>query len=572
MKGIHLYSFFKDRLKELLHLNSLDSYRVRHHNVNTILNELRDFIIGWQNFTVKRAETVQLSLKEAIAILDKDEILCYPGIGKRSVIELLRKFDAELNSSKGNRNTPACTQITYLLSELLTFNKDIYLGNLFDSIEKIFASDEEIADKDFYISVERLDDMTSSLARELLNIGYSKRGLYGIIKYYSKKPDTIDSFHAFKNCLLDERGRNHCVVLVVHGIPGNFVLSNFKSEMDVDPANEQFRSSPQFVNFASPQPKKRFYVHRCVASDGDSAIKEALTRLSADIDSINLYLSRLNIEIQPTALVVREKDKHHDAIFLPTRFFLDDDFQDMAKSNIFRKIIDTILGCKYVEHDLKDRLVSALRHLRIGDRDGEIEQRFINYRIALEYIFSSPMVEENTFGRLKTNLSNILFINYVRRNFDDLENTLKKAGLISQGEALSDKNIDALIQSASNILLKYRLMKYKSCLFVHKDKRKNFVHNHMDNVNMHLSRIYHLRNELIHEAAIKQDIEDLTSNLRYYLILVITKMVSFFNYAIQDSKMDLSIEYFFYEMKKRRMIIEEDWSFDSLMRQFPYDD
>ncbi len=244
----------------------------------------------------------------------------------------------------------------------------------------------------------------------------------------------------------------------------------------------------------------------------------------------------------------------------------------MAKSNIFRKKIDTILGCKYVEHDLKDRLVSALRHLRIGDRDGEIEQRFINYRIALEYIFSSPMVEENTFGRLKTNLSNILFINYVRRNFDDLENTLKKAGLISQGEALSDKNIDALIQSASNILLKYRLMKYKSCLFVHKDKRKNFVHNHMDNVNMHLSRIYHLRNELIHEAAIKQDIEDLTSNLRYYLILVITKMVSFFNYAIQDSKMDLSIEYFFYEMKKRRMIIEEDWSFDSLMRQFPYDD
>ena len=236
----------------------MDSYRVRHHNVNTILNELRDFIIGWQNYTVKRAETVQLSLKEAIAILDKDEILRYPGIGKRSVIELLRKFDAELNSSKGNRNTPACTQITYLLSELLTFNKDIYLGNLFDSIEKIFASDEEIADKDFYISVERLDDMTSSLARELLNIGYSKRGLYSIIKYYSKKPDTIDSFHAFKNCLLDERGRNHCVVLVVHGIPGSFVLSNFKSEMDVDPANEQFRSSPQFVNFASPQPKKGF--------------------------------------------------------------------------------------------------------------------------------------------------------------------------------------------------------------------------------------------------------------------------------------------------------------------------
>ena len=64
---------------------------------------------------------------------------------------------------------------------------------------------------------------------------------------------------------------------------------------------------------------------------------------------------------------------------------------------------------------------------------------------------------------------------------------------------------------------------------------------------MHLIRIYHFRNMLIHEAAINQDIEGITSNLRYYLYFVIEQMILFYT----TTKMDklLSIDDFFYEYK-----------------------
>lgn len=571
MKGIDLNPFFKDRLKELTDLNSLDTYRVRHHNVNTILREVRDFIVGWQNNRVKRIETVQLSIEEALSLMEKDEVLLYTDIGKANTIKKLKSFDSELSKlARDNKNKVSFTRIIFLLSDIISLNKEVYLENLLNAIESFLLSNVDVIDENFVPTVERLDGLVSSLARELIDSGYSKRGLFNIVRVYPRKINSIEVFRSFKKKLLVNRGSNHKVILALQGIPKGLVLSNFHQTIDKSIIPPQYHDA-RVDNFLAQKSKKSFFIHDCVASDGHTAVKKAKTKLSEEIDSINLYFSDLNVKIMPHAMVVGERDGRFNLLFLPTCFFLDDDSRDLAKANFFRKKTDNILNSQYVCDDLKDRLVSALRHLRIGNTDGEIEQRFINYWIALEYIFSSPMVEENTFERLKTNLSNILFVNYVRRNLVDLENKLTKEGLLLPGQHLDENNIDSFIQSTENVLLKYRLHKYKSHLFGTKEKRKEFVKKHIDNVTRHLSRIYHLRNELVHEAAIKQDIEDLTSNLRYYLILVVTKIVSFVNYAISTGRTDLTIEFFFYEMDSRRMLLEDDWSIESLVRKYPED-
>jgi hypothetical protein len=45
----------------------------------------------------------------------------------------------------------------------------------------------------------------------------------------------------------------------------------------------------------------------------------------------------------------------------------------------------------------------------------------------------------------------------------------------------------------------------------------------------HLTRLYRLRNELIHDAAIIENIENLTGNLRYYLNFILNKLIEFFS-------------------------------------------
>lgn len=80
----------------------------------------------------------------------------------------------------------------------------------------------------------------------------------------------------------------------------------------------------------------------------------------------------------------------------------------------------------------------------------------------------------------------------------------------------------------SLICLRYQIQMMKSHCHS-KSKLKDYVQNHEKNVKYHLQRIYRLRNELIHEAALKQNIENITSNLRYYLTFIINQCISYFS-------------------------------------------
>ncbi len=574
MKRFDFIQFFKDRFCELLKYNTLDSYRVRYHNVNTCLKELKQLVVGWQNFTIKRAETLQLCIRETISLIQNDEVLLYPSVSKDSLVKILKELDAKLKSGAENKRASLTfTHIVYLLSNIIDANAKCYLINLFDKIEEMISSDEEVEDGEFVPLVQKLDNLIGSLVRELLSRGFSKRGLFNILSGYKKTANSVEAFKDFRNGLLSNINLKYKVILCVRisEAPANFVLSNFLTELDRSIIPEKYQNNPQIKNLLESYQSKRFYIVECHASDGDSAIKQAKKQLSADLDSLYLYLSKTQIELLRQAIVIRYRPTYTDVIALPTKFFLDCNYtQELSKANQFRKELDKVRTGKYISVELKERLASSLRHLRIGDMDSEIEQRFINYWIGLEYIFSSPKVEDNTFIRLRSNLTTLLAVNYVKRNVRNLELELIKRRVISEDEHITDENIDALIFATDNILLKFRLSKFKSRLFGHKDKRKEYVEAHISNLNNHLSRIYHLRNELIHEAAINQDIEDLTSNLRYYLMTVITRIVAFLS-SRKFSK-EVSIEEFFYEMEIRNMIIQDSWSLESLLLKYPEDD
>ena len=206
--------------------------------------------------------------------------------------------------------------------------------------------------------------------------------------------------------------------------------------------------------------------------------------------------------------------------------------------------------------DIKDRLFAALRHLRIGDAQTDIDQQFINYWIALEFIFASSSRNDNTFQRIKDNLVRIMTVCYVKRNLLYLKNWTVMTGLLDVKDDIVTKvNDDAFVESVPNILLRYRLKNMKANIR-QKESIKDYIKMHETNLLQHLSRIYRLRNELVHEAAIKQDIVNVTSNLRFYLVFVINQMVGFFSDSVFGVKQKSMLN-FFWTYEKYEMSIEE---------------
>ena len=313
----------------------------------------------------------------------------------------------------------------------------------------------------------------------------------------------------------------------------------------------------RFSKFIKPAKSVRFYIYRCKSLDSISAIKIAKGKLSSLLDVLNLGLSRLSADIPNTALVITKNEGGTYVYEIKTQYQLDGQYSNsFSAAERFKKDIDKIQNNSNISQSVKDRLDAALRHLRIGNVSAELEQRVVNAWIALEFIFSSPETNENTFSRLKTNIANVLVSCYIKRNLLALNESLIKDKIIMSGTLYWEQSdLDEFINKQDSILIKYRLKKMKSRLFTHTDKLLAYAKRHEKNLLWHIARIYRLRNQLIHEAAIKQDIENVTSNLRYYLVFLLNQIIVYF--ANDQEKRNVTLEDFFFEYDIHMKMITE---------------
>lgn len=192
----------------------------------------------------------------------------------------------------------------------------------------------------------------------------------------------------------------------------------------------------------------------------------------------------------------------------------------------------------------------------MANDSNDIELRFVNYWIALEFIFSSPISNENTFVRIKKHLVNILCYSYIARNTRYLDGLLHKDGVLSADKSLigmTDAEWGSLIDNITDTNTQYRLCQMKSHLHSKNDIEK-YIAIHKQNLEWHITRIYRMRNELIHEAALKQDIEGATSNLRFYLVFVLNQLINYFHTV----SMPVSINNFFHDFENKTNIIWEN--------------
>jgi len=556
--------FLLERLLELFHKDTIDSYRVRIHNTNSLLKELKQLLIGWEEKRVQNFETVKYCAEELLSCLKADNFICLADYNK----DLFQSDLLHLTKSDGNKYD--VYQLLYLLDKLIICNKDTYIRKIFDEIENYVFSENDFTEDEFIPVLDIINNLASKLATELINFGFSKNYIYIVLKSISKKSPVQfhDEFNLFRDLILSQNEIDFVVI---------FKLTSKKELTDVDFLVElvpEIKSeyltnkvTERNTAFISPDNYSRFCCFEVKALDQFTAITKSKLKISELFDKIHLGYNGLEVNLHPTALVINLAVKN-GARLNPIAYMLDGVYESNVELySKFNELIQTIDENQDIAKDVKDRLFSALRYLRLGNNAIEIEQRFIDYWIGLEFIFSFPLKHQSTYPRLKENMVNILSCCYLKRNFMLLNNMLKKEGYIEDAFwTINDSDYDTMLTSISSTLLRYHIHKIKPIIYGHSDKRKEFITQHVNNLNQNISRIYHLRNELIHEAALKQNIENVTSSLRYYLLFVLNQLIKYFSELPNNqNEKKINIDDMLSEFKLWRKHIEKDWSLDVLL-------
>lgn len=553
-----IQDFFLRRMTEMMHKDTLDSYRVRANNALSILEELKDVLTGWKNGNVKRFSTVDYCLKECISLIDTDECLQYGSYSKELLKQDLDDY-SKTQSKKEKLLVHETDDLIYTLEDILNINKNSYFQSLFQKIRAFLFDDKEYVEANFLPTLNDFDTLLSAFGCELIRKGFSKKNLYSYFKSMKEENGQI-SFEKVFSKMED-------VLKAPKEISFNVIIKlSFDREKTAKKAIEEVdniyaRVPEEIQNYITKESSYKrtnkfsgYFITEIKALDSSSASRKGYENFSELLDFNQVLLS--TVKFLDKALVISKSD---GTVKSEQYYILDNGGRYVRDSDAsLQKVLDELKEYNLLAKDVRDRVLSALRHLRIGDSQIEIEQQFINYWIALEFIFSSEERSESTFERIKKYLVQILGTCYIYRNFSYLRSWLIRIKRLSEDDDLFDKIIDdSIFDSLDDVLLVYRLKRMKSHL-QSKKNAKEYVKNHIKHLEQHIVRIYRLRNELVHEAAIKQDIMNVTSNLRFYLVFILNQLISF---CIAESRRGNHVSmdrFFWYYGKIQKFINDSD--------------
>ena len=537
--------FIAERLVELYDWNSIDSYRVRCHNALSLIEELREVTDGWVKGNIIDFSRVILCAAETIEELKLDTVIEYSFYNKGLFI---KDIDELMHSDK-NKNFEICHKVIYMLDRCIETNKESYIDTLYARVYDTIDKDNEIEDKDFMPVVDGLNRVITALACALINEGFSQRHLYN--KAVSLQKNTSHFEEAFEQF---KQEHNHRVEKkhydVYFKILGSFnkKLLTVKGFIDTIPKEIIGDSSKMSLKkFAETHGNWLYYHCEVSAHDSVMAISYAKDIMDNVIYRAVLGYSMIDVKRHQNVLLI-VNDNGVPFFLLRPASVLDTSYADDAEiANKMDGYLDMIINNPSISKDVKDRLRSALRHLRMGNSETDAGQQLVNYWVALEFLFSSPRTSDSTIKRLENNLSNILVSGYVRRRVEYLNDKLikNKTLAISDKWWLLDENgINCLIKQQKSQLMRHHLLHMKKHLCGNSEKTKELITSHRNHVIWQVFRAYRYRNQLIHEAAILPGLDNVIRYLHYYLVYLLNQMIGYFTSTTLQS---VNMDSFFYE-------------------------
>ena len=545
-----------ERIIELCNQRSIDSYRVKYLNPKLALSELYQVIENWNNNRIKQFKTTVLScIYEVKSLIEKDNYLIYGSTSKTTFISILDAIKAEEDKKE-------IAKLVFTTNYLIAINNNYY-KNLISVLTQI-VNENPTSDKEKIILFERIDTLLNYFISELIHIGFTKSYLIKLtraILVFKSSGNFGNCWNDFVAALEYNQKSNFIIVFALQNTSNQ--LDNLQEPSLLNEVPPQYLDTPisnTTKNFIKPNKQKKFILYEIEALDTYQSLKLAKNELANILDIIHLGYSNLTLSLIDRALVIN-RETPDKADTLSVYYQIDGYYKSNPISyNRFISQLKQIVINERISNEVKEKLQSAIRYLRLGNEAIEIEQKFINYWIGLEFIFADYDINANTFARIKEYLVLTHVTTYAKRNLLQLHQAIKVFGLNScianfdeDLKYFIDVNtFNELYKHSDNYpLLAFRANRLKSHFHNNSEKREKYLKQHMINLERHLIRIYRIRNELVHEAAQVNNIESITGNLRYYLTFMLNSLIDYFsniNYSNNIKKL-MTINDFFHHQE-----------------------
>ena len=539
-------TFFIERAYELLYQQTIDSYRARVMNAPVILSELLTIIEGRVKGKIKDFKTVESCRDEAIYLVESDEVMTFHTFSKSYFVELLKSIKSE----KDDNEVKDSKELKILFSKLkttirtvLSENKD-YAQKLFEKIDFYLKNPVEPTHDEFR-TFRPIDNLTVSLITELISLGYHKSFLFKRINhlFVNYENSFEDAFNELRQLTqTDEKNyriwfkfsstKEICQTLSA--------FNQFLTHESISKENEEADLS-KFKQFARSSESTRFLLVKQRALDYFSALYKAKNMIAENLDILNLGFGHIKSKLYESAAVV-DVAFPEKAEIKSIKPLLDGSYT--YGQILFNKLYDKIpslLNKTNISTDAKEKLKSAFRYLRLGNEAIEVEHQFINYWVGLEYLFAN--YSDSSFTRIKHFLPIIQALSYVKRNALDLHKRVAPLATKLELEYYNDdEQLSCILKEAYYDEIKHKvfpvspLLSYRAWKLQHRffqregesqKKLGEYIGYHTNGLRQHLIRIYRIRNEIVHEAQYNTNNENLTANLKYYLVFSLSVILDY---------------------------------------------
>jgi len=529
--------FFIERSLELLHNNTIDTYRLRLNNSMTILDELISVSEKLILNQIKNNIYISDVLEEACELLHKDKNIVWGTYDKNYLVELKKK--PEINLRK----------IYLFANGLRKLNKN-YTITLIEKIENEIKRLNNTEVKDI-IELKEINSMTPSFWICIVRMGYSKNYLFKILmSWISNSKIVYEDFFSRIKSLENRPEENFTIIFAIKGISNDFKIYNKEiSILESDQIEEFSRESHECAKFFKVK-DGQFISVTAEAHDYYSAVMKVKSLLNGELDLIHYSKSNFYPKIYDYVLVIGKNNPTKAKV---QNYYYQIEGYYQHSIEVYESLSQKLnnLETKNIHTAAVEKVRAGLMYYRLGSESNELHSKLLNYWIGMEFIFSAYESNENTIPRLKryySKMQGLLLFKRILLNFHS------NIGNLDISENFIDYKTDDIeyllnqknYENAIALIEKYPLLSYRAQmikeLFDESKTISKMVHKSADNIEKNLTRIYRIRNEIVHNASSVIGMETVVSHLKFYLLFTVYSVVHFFDEKADDFNFDGRID------------------------------
>jgi len=517
--------FFIQSWFSLVHMNSLDSHRVRCMNALNIIDELVDLCSSEKSgFPKIKDEITRVALEVADIIKDDLIVQDHFSLHWKKIEPLLR----DITTKK-----PPPPVFSYYLKDLQSKLNINYKGLLIKAIKEEIKTSK---------NNQRLYGHIAALLSLLIHDGHSLVEMFAIVRniFISNKSSKKFSFDDNLNFTADIISREPSQYDIIFRLQGCRKYTHLKDILGdkISQSIELKGANTDVVGFLNPAQSVLFAKFRVFAQDDRSAGLKAKRELDGILDLIRFELEQHVISTDNEFISVREKESTARRFRLPTIIPNPSRKMEPAHFENFIGRFNRIFENEGLDTESKEKVKSALRFYRMGKDSDLFENKFLNWWTAFEFLTRTGE-QGGVIEEVRGKLVPMLVLHYLEKHLISYKNALLVCGVTALADQTTPVELftqihdtqqyqDIIAQIDEVPVLKFKLNEFKAQTADGKAFCA-FHQRHEQHLIWHIHRIWRIRCDIVHSAQYKLNLNLLSANLEYYLKSLLSLIINQFS-------------------------------------------